>query len=166
MAAGLAAAIVYSALKVRDAEIARARADAQAESLEIVVAAHDLPLGSRVDQGSIELARWSHDALPAGAFREMAPLIGSFVRRTLVTNEPLGPDNLFQGQKTAGIMPLLIAPGMRAMSVQVDEISDIAGFVLPHTRVDVLVALGGAGAEAVLKNRPSKRRSPGGGAGN
>jgi Flp pilus assembly protein RcpC/CpaB len=39
------------------------------------------------------------------------------------------------------VMPLVIPPGMRAMSVQVDEVSDIAGFVLPHARVDVLAAL-------------------------
>jgi hypothetical protein len=38
-------------------------------------------------------------------------------------------------------MPLVIPAGMRAMSVQVDEVSDIAGFVLPHARVDVLAAL-------------------------
>jgi hypothetical protein len=37
-------------------------------------------------------------------------------------------------------MPLLIPFGMRAVSVPVDEVSDVAGFVLPHTRVDVLVA--------------------------
>ena len=42
-------------------------------------------------------------------------------------------------------MPLLIPFGMRAVSVPVDEVSDVAGFVLPHTRVDVLVATTGEG---------------------
>ena len=49
------------------------------------------------------------------------------------------------GQMTSGVMPLLIPPGMRAMSVPVDEVSDIAGFVAPHTRVDILVAVAGTG---------------------
>ena len=49
------------------------------------------------------------------------------------------------GEKTSGVMPLLIPPGMRAMSVPVDEVSDIAGFVAPHTRVDILVAVAGTG---------------------
>ena len=42
-------------------------------------------------------------------------------------------------------MPLLIPPGMRAVSVQVDEVSDIAGFILPHARVDILVAVANQG---------------------
>ena len=45
------------------------------------------------------------------------------------------------GEKTSGVMPLLIPPGMRAMSMPVDEVADIAGFVEPHTRVDILVAV-------------------------
>ena len=49
------------------------------------------------------------------------------------------------GQMTSGVMPLLIPAGMRAMSVPVDEVSDIAGFVAPHTRVDILVAIAGTG---------------------
>jgi hypothetical protein len=42
-------------------------------------------------------------------------------------------------------MPLLIPPGMRAVSVQVDEVSDIAGFILPHAHVDILVAVSNQG---------------------
>jgi hypothetical protein len=55
---------------------------------------------------------------------------------------------LFTGDKTAGVMPLLIPFGMRAVSVPVDEVSDVAGFVLPHTRVDVLVATTGEGSDS------------------
>jgi hypothetical protein len=53
---------------------------------------------------------------------------------------------LFMGEKTAGVMPLLIPAGMRAMSVPVDEVADIAGFVAPHTHVDILAAVSGSGA--------------------
>jgi hypothetical protein len=49
------------------------------------------------------------------------------------------------GNMTSGVMPLLIPAGMRAMSMPVDEVSDIAGFVAPHTRVDILVAVAGTG---------------------
>src|SRR5258708_34839236 len=49
------------------------------------------------------------------------------------------------GQRTTGVLPLLMPAGMRAMSMPVDEISDIAGFVAPHTRVDILVAVAGTG---------------------
>jgi pilus assembly protein CpaB len=136
-AAALAAMMVNSALKGREAEIARA----QAQSVQIAVAAHDLPLGSRIDEGSLKLTRWSRDALPPGAFFDTQAVKNNFVRRALVTNEPITAEALFNGDKSAGVMPLVIPLGMRAMSVQVDEVSDIAGFVLPHARVDVLAAL-------------------------
>jgi pilus assembly protein CpaB len=135
--AALAALMVNSALKLRDAAIVRA----QAQSVDIVVAARDLPLGSRIDQGSVRLVRWSRDALPPGAVFGMKTVMNDYVRRELVANEPVTAEALFNGDKSAGVMPLIIPPGMRAMSVQVDEVSDIAGFVLPHARVDVLAAL-------------------------
>jgi pilus assembly protein CpaB len=137
VAAALAALMVNSALKLREGEIARA----EALSVEIVVAARDLPLGSRIDQSSVKLARWSREALPPGAIQDMQTIMNDYVRRALVTNEPITAEALFNGDKSAGVMPLVIPPGMRAMSVQVDEVSDIAGFVLPHARVDVLAAL-------------------------
>ena len=136
-AAALAAVLVNSALKGREAEILKA----QAQSVDIVVAARDLPLGSRIDQGSIKFARWSREALPPGAVLDMQSVTNDYVRRSMVTNEPVTQEALFNGDKSAGVMPLVIPAGMRAMSVQVDEVSDIAGFVLPHARVDVLAAL-------------------------
>lgn len=137
----IAAVVVYSALKKREAEVQQA----MVKSVEIVVASRDLPLGSKIDPGSIRLTRWARDSVPPGAFSDPQAVINAFVKDSFITNEPIVSDKLFTGAKTAGVMPLLIPPGMRAMSVPVDEVSDIAGFVLPHTKVDVLVAVSGAG---------------------
>lgn len=142
MAAMIASVIVYSALKRRDAEVQQAKA----QTTYIVVAVGDLPLGSKLDPSQVKLARWSSDAMPQGSFTNPSQVTGAFVRSQFVANEPITANKLFMGQKTAGVMPLLIPPGMRAVSVPVDEVSDIAGFVLPHTHVDVLVVVQGAGA--------------------
>src|SRR5579875_246296 len=141
LAAMIAAIIVYSALKKREAEVERA----MVKSVEIVVAAHDLPLGTKIDPGSVKLARWSRDSVPPGAFTDPAAVMNTFVKDSFVTNEPVVADKLYVGTRTAGVMPLLIPVGMRAMSVPVDEVSDISGFVLPRTHVDVLVAIPGSG---------------------
>ncbi|HUY29125.1 MAG TPA: Flp pilus assembly protein CpaB [Candidatus Binataceae bacterium] len=142
LAAMLASVVVYSALKRREAETQQALA----KNVEIVVAAYDLPLGTKIEPGELKLARWSADALPEGAYTDLHQALGSYVKSSFVSNEPIVANKLFLGEKTAGIMPLLIPFGMRAVSVPVDEVSDIAGFVLPHTRVDVLVALSGSDA--------------------
>ncbi|MBF6568764.1 MAG: Flp pilus assembly protein CpaB [Candidatus Binataceae bacterium] len=139
----VAALVVYSALKKREAEVQQA----MVKSVEVVVAARDLPLGSRIDARSVKLARWARDSTPPGAITDPQSVMNAFVKDAFVTNEPIVSDKLFTGAKTAGVMPLLIPAGMRAMSVPVDEVSDIAGFVLPHTRVDVLVAVPGNGPE-------------------
>jgi pilus assembly protein CpaB len=141
LAAMLASVVVYSALKKREAEVQ----SAMAKNVNIVVAAVDLPLGTKIEAGELKMTKWSSDSIPQGAFRTQSDVIGSYVKSSFVANEPIVSNKLFLGQKTAGVMPLLIPFGMRAVSVPVDEVSDIAGFVLPHTRVDVVVALSGNG---------------------
>jgi pilus assembly protein CpaB len=143
LAAVLAAIIVFSALKRREAEVQKALAS----TVDIVVAAHDLQLGERIDAGAIKLARWQRDSVPAGAFTDPQAVINSFVRIETVANEPVVAAKLFMGEKTAGVMPLLIPNGMRAMAVSVDEVSDIAGFVQPRAHVDVLVSVSGSGRD-------------------
>jgi pilus assembly protein CpaB len=144
LAAMLASVMVYSALKRREAEVQ----NAMAHNVEVVVAAYDLPLGTKIELGEVKTARWSADSLPDGAYTDPRQIIGSYVKNSFVANEPIVQSKLFTGDKTAGVMPLLIPFGMRAVSVPVDEVSDVAGFVLPHTRVDVLVATEAGEAQA------------------
>jgi len=154
VAALLASVLVYSALKKREAEVKAATAT----TCQIVVAAHDLPLGAKIDAAAVKMARWSRDSIPPGALTDASGALNAFVKSSMVENEPLVAAKLFTGDKTAGVMPLLIPPGMRAVSVPVDEVSDIAGFVLPHARVDVLAAMTREGtngktiAKIVLQN--------------
>jgi pilus assembly protein CpaB len=137
VAALVAALVVYSALKKREREVQ----EAMAQSVNIVVATHDLHIGSQLDPTAVKLTRWSRDSMPPGAFTDVAAVTGKYVKTPFVENEPIVVDRLFSGVKTAGMLPLLIPAGMRAMSVPVDEVSDIAGFVLPGAHVDIMVSI-------------------------
>ncbi len=143
VAAFLAAVVVFSALKKREAEMQKAIA----QSVNIVVAARDIPLGTRIDPDAVKLVRWSRESEPKGAFTDVMAVAGSYANSDLVAGEPIVQAKLIAAAKAAGVMALIIPPGMRALSVPVDEVSDIAGFVKPHTRVDVLVAISGSSAE-------------------
>jgi pilus assembly protein CpaB len=136
-AALVAAMVVYSALKKREAEVAAAKL----QSVDIIVAAHELGIGSKLDASAVKTVRWSRDSLPPGAFTDISGVMDKYTMSSFVENEPITADRLFSGDKNAGVLPLLIPPGMRALSVPVDEVSDIAGFVLPHAHVDVLVTV-------------------------
>ncbi len=140
-AALVAALVVYSALKQRE----RATQLALVQSVNIVVASHDLTIGSKLDQNSTKMTRWSRDSVPPGAFTDPGSVMGQYTKTGFVENEPIVADRLFSGIKNAGVLPLLVPNGMRAMSVPVDEVADISGFVLPHTHVDILVTVGGGG---------------------
>jgi len=142
-AAVLASMVVYSALKRKEAEVEQAKV----KSVNVVVAARDLALGTKIDPSAVRMVRWPRDAIPAGASTDSQAFMGNVVKVAFVENEPLVASKLFVGEKTSGVLPLLIPPGMRAMSVPVDEVGDISGFVLPQSRVDVLVALAGGGTE-------------------
>ncbi len=136
LAAALAALVVYSALRSKDAELQKAKL----ATADIVVAAHDLPIGTKLQPTDVRVVRWPRDSMPTGAVADPAGVVGSIVKNEVVENEPLVASRLYSGS-VAGILSLMVPPDMRAMSVAVDEVSDIAGFVLPHTRVDVLVAI-------------------------
>jgi pilus assembly protein CpaB len=141
MGAVLAAIVVFSAIRKRETEVQRA----MAHTVEVVVAANDIPVGTKLDSTSVKLIRWARDSVPLGAFTDPNAVAGSFAKNAFVANEPVVAGKLFMGQMTSGVLPLLIPAGMRAMSMPVDEVSDIAGFVAPHTRVDILVAVAGTG---------------------
>ncbi|MBI3758304.1 MAG: Flp pilus assembly protein CpaB, partial [Deltaproteobacteria bacterium] len=134
-AALVAAMVVYSALKKREAEVQQAKL----QSVDIIVAAHPLGIGTKLDATSVKSVRWSRDSLPPGSYTDVGEIVNKYTKSSFVENEPIVSDRLFTGDKNAGVMPLLIPAGMRALSVQVDEVSDIAGFIMPHARVDVLV---------------------------
>lgn len=136
LAAALAALLVQSALRKKDTELAKARVMAT----EILVAARDLPIGTKLQPDDVKLARWPRDSVPSGAITDAHTVVDSIVKSEMVQDEPISASRLYTGD-TAGVLSLLIPPDMRAMSVAVDEVSDIAGFVLPHARVDVLVAI-------------------------
>src|SRR5271169_1877548 len=104
LSALVAAMVVYSALKRREAQVQQA----MAQSVNIVVAAQDLPIGARLDASSVKTVHWARDSMPPGAFTNVASVINQFTRSNFVQNEPIVADRLFSGDKDAGVLPLLI----------------------------------------------------------
>ena len=85
MGALLAAIVVFSAIKKRESEVQRA----MAHTVEIVVAANDISLGTKIEPGALKLARWSRDSLPQGSFTDPQAVAGSFARSAFLANEPI-----------------------------------------------------------------------------
>lgn len=124
---------------------------------KLAVASRDLPLGAVLGAGDIKLIDWPEEALPAGFVASPAHAVGRGLLTPLRANEPLLSSKL-AGEGAGGGLPVLIPEGMRAVSVKVDEVVGVAGFVVPGTRVDVLTTLtprtaqGSATTRLVLQN--------------
>jgi len=105
-----------------------------------LVAVRDLPVGAVVTDKDLRVIDWPGDAVPQGLLTDPKTVVGRGLLTSMRLNEPF-LDSKLAPTGTGGGMPTLIGAGMRAMSVQVDEVSDVAGFVTPGTRVDVLLTM-------------------------
>jgi pilus assembly protein CpaB len=107
---------------------------------KVIVAASDLDIGAEIRQDDLRIIDWPANAVPAGAFHDSNEVIGRGLVLPVIQNEPILPMKL-SSKEAGGGLPPAIPQGMRAVSVRVDEVIGVAGYVLPGTRVDVVVTL-------------------------
>lgn len=107
---------------------------------DVVVAARDLSVGHVLTPEDIKLVRWPGDFLPEGYGSSSDELLGRGLITPVKENEPLLSSKLAL-KEAGGGLPIVIQAGSRAVSVEVDEVIGVAGFVLPGTRVDVIVTI-------------------------
>jgi pilus assembly protein CpaB len=115
---------------------------ADLKTIEGVVAQHPLKLGTRVTADHVKLVQWPATAPVTGSFSKIEDVVNRGVISAVEENEPLTNSKLAALEAGAGLPPS-IPPGMRAISVKVNEVVGVAGFVVPGTRVDVMVTLSG-----------------------
>ena len=109
-------------------------------SRSIVVAARDLPAGAIVTREDVKTVAWPGSAVPEGIAQQPGDVVGRGLIVEVRESEPMLAWKLAQ-KEAGGGLPITIPEGMRAVSVEVDEVVGVAGFVLPGTRVDVLATV-------------------------
>lgn len=129
----------YLALGYMNAPVTPRSAEANAMS-HIVVAARDLAVGTVLAPGDVKRIEWPSLTVPPGYAANEDEVMGRGVITPVSANEPLMTAKLAD-KEAGGGLPIVIPEGKRAVSVKVDEVIGVAGFVLPGTRVDVLVTL-------------------------
>ena len=134
-AAGVASFGVYrvvAAMPVREVEVV---------SLETVVAARPIPVGTIVTKDHVKLVPWPARNPVPGSFTKIEDVLNRGAIVEVSENEPLTESRLAPLGSGGGLPPT-ITEGMRAISVRTNEVVGVAGFVVPGTRVDVVVVLG------------------------
>lgn len=105
---------------------------------DVVLAARPLGVGVNVKPADIKMGKVPAPAFPKGAFSKAEEVIDRPVISNILLDEPVLEGRLAARGSGLGLAPI-IPVGMRAVSVRVNDVAGVAGFVLPGMRVDVLV---------------------------
>jgi pilus assembly protein CpaB len=106
----------------------------------VVVAAANMDVGAELSRDDVRVIDWPEKSVPQDAISDPKDVIGRGLIMPVVQNEPLLPLKLSSKEAGAGLPPA-IPPGLRAVSVKVNEVIGVAGYALPGTRVDVLATV-------------------------
>ena len=131
LAATVASFVVYRAL-------AAGSGPQQPQTIDTLVAAQLIPSGPMLTRDHVKVVQWPASSRLDGSLSDPRTVVDRGAIVTIAANEPITEGKLAAQGAGAGLPPT-IPPGMRAMSVRVNEVVGVAGFVLPGTRVDVLV---------------------------
>jgi pilus assembly protein CpaB len=133
-----------------------ASSGSNAAGVPVVVAANDIEVGAKLAPKDVRVVNLPPTAIPPGAFSSPAKVLN---RGAIL---PMSKGEFILSSKLAALnagsgLPSLIPPGMRAVSVRVNDVVSVAGFVQPGTRVDVMsTGTQGSGGEpqtiTVLQN--------------
>ena len=106
----------------------------------VIVAATDMEVGAELTADQIKTIDWPANAVPRGAISDPKEVVGRGLIMPVIQNEPILPMKLASKEAGSGLPPA-IPPGLRAVSVRVNEVIGVAGYVLPGTRVDVVATV-------------------------
>jgi pilus assembly protein CpaB len=123
--------------------VSRYLSDAQASARNmnnVVVAKVDIPLGTKIEAEQLSTVQFPSDAIPEGAFTDARKLVGRVTVVAVAARETL-TDFKLAPEGSQGGLSAVIPAGYRAMTVKVDDVIGVAGFLQPGTMVDVLTVI-------------------------
>ena len=149
LTASVASFVMYRAIQrlgVREVEVAHT---------QVVVAAQTITMGTRLTENHLRVVDWPSRNPVQGAFADPKKLIDRGVIVPIAENEPITENKVASLEAGAGLPPV-IPEGMRAISVKVNEVIGVAGFVVPGSLVDVLVTVRTSNEEPMTRTVVSK----------
>jgi len=127
--------------------------------MKILVATHGLPAGQFLQPNDLEWQVWPQEAINSSYIvsgsRSLDDLVGSVVRASISGGEPVTDDRLIK-KGDRGFLSAIMAPGTRAVTVQLQDKAGLGGLVLPGDHVDVVLT---AAVPSGVPNQPEHKAS-------
>ncbi len=151
----LAGALVFGLLAAVSVSRYLSSAQAYTKNMDtVVVAKIGIPVGEKIVAEQLSQIQFPHGAVPDGAYESVDKLVGRVAVVNIGPREPV-TDSKLAAIGTAGGLSAVIPEGYRAMTVKVDEVVGISGFIMPGTLVDVVVTID-PGGQGISGNPISK----------
>jgi pilus assembly protein CpaB len=119
---------------------------ASIETRAVVVALATIGRGEAVEPTDVKVVDWPAESAPTGSYGTIEDVIGKLARTEIYQNDPLTSAKFLE-TKSRSILSVFIPAGRRAMSIKVNEVTGISGFVAPGSHVDVLLSVSGSQEE-------------------
>jgi pilus assembly protein CpaB len=150
----VASVSLYNYLKGQEEEMLK-----QVGTEKVMTAVGYIPVGSIIDNSMVQPVEWPSKNLPEGTFSSSEQVVGRRTLEKFVLNEPILQAKLIPPEGMPGFLVYKIPEGHRAITVGVDQVAGVAGFVTPGNMVDVVLTITPLGAEEsiskiVLQNIP------------
>src|SRR6266404_6167791 len=137
----LAGALLFGLLAAISVSRYLSSAQAYTKNLNgVVVAKVAIPLGTKIIPEQLMVVQFPAESMPDGAFQSIEKLAGRVAVLNIAPREPITEARLAP-EGTAGGLSAVIPEGYRAMTVKVDDVVGISGFIMPGTLVDVVVVI-------------------------
>jgi pilus assembly protein CpaB len=109
------------------------------QTTPVVVAAMEIPFGHKVERAQLKVVSWPAENVPPKSFSSLEALDGKIAKQKIFAGEVLHMDRLVD-QGAGSTLSAVIPPEKRAVTVRVNDVIGVAGFLLPGNRVDVLAS--------------------------
>jgi len=143
--AAAAAYYLYDYLRMQEKRVSEAVA-----TEEIIVADEEIRIGSTIEGGQVKTVGWPKANMPQGAMKTKEEVVGRIALQTIVPGDAVTETKLVPKEGPAGILTYKIPEGHRAMTVGVDQVAGVAGFLNPGNMVDVVLTVSQPGGKESL----------------
>jgi len=152
--AAIAAYALYNYLKGQEQKVSEAVA-----TQRVIVAAAEIPGGKTIEASQLKLADWPKASVPSGSFNANEQVVGRVAIQTIQTGDNVTEAKLVPKEGPISVLTYKIPEGHRAMTVSVDQVAGVAGFLTPGNMVDVVLTTTPLGStqpisKIVLQNMP------------
>jgi len=137
----LVGALIFGVLAAVSVSKYLSSAQAYSKNLSrIAVAKVSIPVGTKIIADQVTMVQFPKESTPDGAFETAEKLVGRVAVMNIAPREPITESRLAP-EGTAGGLSAVIPEGYRAMTVKVDDVVGISGFIMPGTLVDIVVTI-------------------------